>query len=192
MKTFLTLFLFCCTWCCTEKALAQNPEMDAQMKAWTAYMTPGNEHKQMAASAGQWKATTKMWMDPSQPPMTMEARAISEMILGGRYMVSRYSGQMMGMPFEGISTMGFDNATKKYVSSWVDNMGTGLMYMEGKWRDDIKGIEFRGMGVDPATGKEVRMRQVFTIKDDKTQVIEMYDEKNGKETKTMEITLTKL
>jgi hypothetical protein len=31
---------------------------------------------------------------------------------------------------------------KNYVSTWVDNMGTGIMYLEGKWRDDIKGIEF--------------------------------------------------
>lgn len=192
MKTFLTLFLFCSAWCCIEKAFAQNAEMDAQMKAWTAYMTPGNEHKQMANSVGQWKASTKMWMDPKEPPMMMDARATNEMILGGRYLVSHYHGEMMGMPFEGVSTLGYDNATKKYVSSWVDNMGTGMMYMEGKWRDDIKGLEFKGMGVDPSTGKEVKMRQTFIIKDDKTQIMEMYDEKTGKEVKTMEITLTKM
>lgn len=192
MKKILTLFVVFSSWCLTDKAFAQNAEMEAQMKAWTAYMTPGNEHKQMSSGVGEWKAATKMWMDPSQPPMMMDAMVTNEMILGGRYMVSRYKGQMMGMPFEGISTMGYDNATKKYVSSWVDNMGTGMMYMEGKWREDIKGIEFTGNGVDPQTGKEIPMRQLFMIKDDNMQTMEMYENRNGKEMKTMEMTLSKM
>jgi hypothetical protein len=162
------------------------------MKAWTAYMTPGNEHMQLAKAVGDWKGSTKMWMDEGQEPMVMDSRVQCEMALGGRYLTARYTGQMMGMPFEGISTMGYDNAAKKYVSSWVDNMGTGLIYMEGRWRDDVKGIEIKGMAVDPMTGKEMKMRQIMMMKDANTQVIEMYMDMNGKEMKSMEITLTRM
>ena len=88
--------------------------------------------------------------------------------------------------------MGYDNAAKKYVSTWVDNMGTGIMYMEGKWNDNIKGIEFKGVTVDPMTGKDMKTRQVFLIKDDNSQVMEMYMEDKGKEMKTMEIMLTRM
>jgi hypothetical protein len=35
------------------------------------------------------------------------------------------------MPFEGISTLGYDNAKKTFFSTWIDNMGTGMMVMEG-------------------------------------------------------------
>lgn len=192
MKTLTRNLLIVLTLFFSGSAFAQNAEMDAMMKAWTDYMTPGKEHKELGTSVGNWKASLKMWMDPTQAPTEMESRVSNEMILGGRYLVSKYKGEMMGMPFEGISTLGFDNATKKYVSSWIDNMGTGLMYMEGMWNDAVKGIEFKGMGVDPVSGKEVPMRQVFMIKDDKTQVMEMYDSKTGKELKTMEIVLKRM
>jgi hypothetical protein len=190
MKQLNTLFLFCCVFLTTE-LLAQNPT-DEQMKAWQAAMTPGTEHQQMAKGAGEWKAVTKMWMDPAQPPQTMEARAKYEMQMGGRYLVGHWKGEMMGMPFEGMSTTAYDNTAKKYMNSWVDNMSTGMMYMEGKWRDDIKGIEFMGTMVDPMTGKDTKMRQVLMFKDDKTQTMEMYVEDKGKEMKTMEITMTKM
>ncbi len=192
MKNTLRILLFCCVTIVSGQLHAQNTEMDPHMKAWTAYMTPGNEHMQLAKAVGDWKGSTKMWMDEGQEPMVMDSRVQCEMALGGRYLTARYTGQMMGMPFEGISTMGYDNAAKKYVSSWVDNMGTGLMYMEGRWRDDVKGIEIKGMAVDPMTGKEMKVRQIMMMKDANTQVIEMYMDMNGKEMKSMEITLTRM
>jgi len=192
MKNLKTILLLITALLFTGSSYAQNAEMDAAMKAWTDYMTPGKEHQQMGTSAGNWKAATKMWMDPTQPPMEMEARVQSEMILGGRYLVSRYNGMMMNMPFEGTSTLGYDNATKKFVSSWIDNMGTGMMYMEGQWQDKVKGVEYKGMGVDPVTGKEVPMREVYTIKDENTHMMEMYETKNGKERKTMEMVMTRI
>ena len=192
MNKLIPTILCCCALFTTGIVMGQNGDMDAQMKAWTAYMTPGNEHKQMEKSVGDWKVVTKMWMDPSQPPTTTEARAKNEMIMGGRYLMGSYKGEMMGMPFEGYSMTGYDNAAKKYVSTWVDNMGTGIMYLEGKWRDDIKGIEFRGNAVDPMTGKDMKVREVLMFKDDKTQMMEMYMEDKGKEMKTMELTMTKM
>lgn len=55
------------------------------------------------------------------------------MILGGRYQQSMHTGSFNGMPFEGISLVGYDNTKKVFMSSWADNMGTGSMYMEGTW-----------------------------------------------------------
>ncbi len=192
MKKLTTILLLITALIITNSSYAQNAEMDAAMKAWTNYMTPGKEHQQMGTTVGNWKAATKMWMDATQPPMEMEARVQSEMILGGRYLVSRFNGMMMDMPFEGTSTLGYDNATKKYVSSWIDNMGTGMMYMEGQWQDKVKGVEYKGMGVDPVSGKEVPMREVYIIKDENTHVMEMYETKNGKERKTMEMVMTRI
>ncbi len=36
----------------------------------------------------------------------------------------------MGMPFEGMGIDGYDNLAKQYVSTWVDNMGTGIMNID--------------------------------------------------------------
>lgn len=162
------------------------------MKAMTDYMTPGKEQAMLAKSAGDWSANINMWMDPSQPPMTMQAKVRNEMKYGGRYLETRYSGMMMGMPYEGLGTIGYDNAAKKYMTTWIDNMGTGIMYMEGTMNADKRSVEFKGTGVDPMTSKPIKMREVITFKDDNNQKMEMYMMQDGKEMKTMEITLTKM
>lgn len=77
------------------------------------------------------------------------------------------------------------------MSTWVDNMGTGIMYMEGKYDEKSKSINFAGKCVDPTSGKEESVREVFKIVDDKTQFMEMYMTKGGKEFKNMEIKFTK-
>ena len=97
----------------------------------------------------------------------------------------------MGQPFEGYSLVGYDNAKKIFQSSWVDNMGTGIMHMEGKWDPQLKTINFTGTSVDPSTGKEMQVRETFKWIDDNTQLMEMFIQENGKEFKNMEIKFTR-
>jgi hypothetical protein len=161
-------------------------------KAWESYMTPGNMHQWMASTNGKWDAEFTFWMGPDAPPETgAKASVENKSILGGRYQESIYKGEMMGMPFEGKGTTAYDNAKKKFVSTWIDNMGTGLMHMEGTYDSTTKTLTMTGTGVDPVTGNDVQMREVLKTIDDKHQVMEMYDTKGGKEYKSMEIKLTK-
>ncbi len=166
-------------------------QTDAEMKLWKDYMTPGDVHKMIAASDGEWVQDVTFWMDPAAPPTKATAMAKNEMILGGRYQVSKSSGDMMGMPFEGMSLLGYDNSTKKFTSTWIDNFGTGTLTMEGTWDGATKSITFNGKGVDPMTGKEVMMKQIWKFIDNDTQELLMFDNKTGKEVKSMEIKMTR-
>ncbi|WP_027378657.1 DUF1579 domain-containing protein [Chryseobacterium daeguense] len=163
-------------------------------KAWMDFATPGDMHKMLAKSDGNWTGQTTMWMENGGQPMTSTTEAVNKMVLGGRYQMSEHKGNFMGMPFEGISMLGYDNAKKKFVSSWIDNMGTGIMHMEGEWNASKKSIEFKGKMTDPARPeKDCDVREVFTFVDDNHQTMEMYgpDSKTGKEFKTMEIKYTR-
>jgi hypothetical protein len=166
-------------------------QSDAEMKAMMAYATPGEVHKMMAKSVGVWKGDVTMWMQPGAAPMTSVTEGINEMILGGRYLQGKNTGNFMGMPFEGISVIGYDNAKKMFVNSWVDNMGTGMMFLTGKWDEATKSITFKGSMVDPASGKDIAVREVMKFIDDNNQTLEMYGMMNGKEFKNMEIKLTR-
>ncbi len=166
-------------------------EMTAEQKAWMDYMTPGKAHQMLAEGVGSWKVHTKMWMDPSAAPMESDGTSQAEMILGGRYLQSTFSGTMMGMPFEGISITGFDNAKKEFFNTWIDNMGTGLAYATGKYNEAANAIEFKGMMVDPMTGKDSPFREVFKVIDQKKMVMEMYWEMDGKEFLGLELTYTR-
>ena len=109
-------------------------------KNWMAYMTPGEPHKMFAKMDGEWTGDMKMWMSPDAQPITSTGSATFKTIMGGRYQQGIHKGDMMGQPFEGHSTTAYDNAKKVYISSWIDNMGTGLMTMEGTWDEATKTI----------------------------------------------------
>jgi hypothetical protein len=164
------------------------------MKAMMAYGTPGDMQKMMASWNGTWNGDMTMWESEGAAPQKMVGTAVNSMVLGGRYQSSKHTGNMMGMPFEGMSLMGYDNALKKFVSSWVDNWGTGIMMMSGPWDAATKTLTLTGSMPDICRpGKECSMREVFTIIDDNTQHMEMYgpDPKTGKEFKTLEIKMTR-
>jgi hypothetical protein len=164
-------------------------DMDPEMqKAWEEYMTPGWAHEMMASHTGEWKTVSTMWMDPAAPPITMDGIAKSEMILGGRYLKSTHSGVMMGMPFEGMSLEGYDNAKKEFTSIWIDNLGTGTSVSKGTYDKKTNTITYIGNVYDPMSGKDVKIKEIVKITDKDHYMIEMFNEVDGKEFKSMEIT----
>jgi len=166
---------------------AMQAQTEAEEKAWIAYMTPGKEHQLLAAEDGTWTNEMTFWHDAKSEPMKAITTSQAKMIFDGRYQEVNYSGDVMGMPFQGKSIICFDNALKRYTSTWIDNMGTGMMVMYGTPGKDGKSIVFKGDMVNPVDGKTNPCREVYTIVDANTRKMEMYDSRNGKEWKSMEI-----
>ncbi|WP_158563329.1 DUF1579 domain-containing protein [Chitinophaga silvatica] len=161
----------------------------AMMKAWTAYMTPGPEQQKLALLEGDFTCDMTFWDNPDKP-MKNTGNCTNKMIMGGRYLESRYSGNMMGTQFEGLGTLGFDNAIKTFIDTWIDNMGTGITVLEGHMIGaDI--LELKGQVVDPMTGRRRNVRQTLKWVDANHHTLEMFHEMNGKEVKTMQINLTR-
>ena len=172
-----------------EPAPEQPMDSAAMQEAWMAYMTPGEQHEMLADETGKWDCEMKMWMDPNGEPEISQCTADIKMLFGGRYQDGMYKGEVMGGNFEGRSTVAYDNATNEYTSTWIDNMGTGLMVMKGKMDDGANTITFTGEGIDPTTGKTCKMREVYTLVDNNTRKMEMYDSKTGQEMKSLEIVI---
>lgn len=155
---------------------------------WMAYMTPGQEHEDLLSQVGDWTEEITIWTHAGAAPTTSIANVRIEMILGGRYQQSFHSGDVMGMPFEGIGITAFDNASKKYYSSWIDNMSTGLMFSMGTVDPKTKSIIFVGEQPDPITGKTMKIREVMTLKGANEMMMEMYNTPpDGKEFMSMKI-----
>jgi uncharacterized protein DUF1579 len=175
------------------KETTAEPVLDsaAQIKAWADYATPSIAHKMMAEENGTWNCDMTFWMEPNGKPEKATSTAQIKMVLGGRYQESNYSGTMMGQPFEGKSTLAYNNASKEYTTTFIDNMGTGMMVATGKYNESNKSIEFKGDMVNPVNGKKTPYREIYTIVDPKTRKMEMFDVKNGEEYKSMEIVMKK-
>jgi len=162
-------------------------EAAAEMAAWQAYMTPGEEHQKMAQGAGEWNHELTFWIQPGAEPVEATATSTMESVIGGRYVVEKMTGTMMGMPFEGRGTYGYDNAKEQYHMSWIDNMGTGVM--AGWGTPEGNKVTYTGTFVDPATGDDKPFRTVVTEVDPDHMIMEMYvPEPDGSgEFKNMEI-----
>ncbi|MGK9475709.1 DUF1579 domain-containing protein [Melioribacter sp. OK-6-Me] len=146
----------------------------AAMEAWMKYMTPGPMHEMLSSMAGDWKTVMTMKGQGGQE-MKSEGTAKFEMIMGGRYLKSTFHSDMMGMAMEGIGIDAYDNAKKEFISIWIDNMGTGVTVLNGKFDETTKTITYYGTTVDPATGKDSKIKSVTKIIDDDNHKFEMYN-----------------
>jgi hypothetical protein len=113
-------------------------------------------------------------MDPSQPPMTTLGKSSARMILGGRFLQSDYQGEMMGMPFHGVGIDGYDRIQKRFVSVWMDTMGTMIMTLQGELDDSGKVLTMETEYLDPMTRKRTRARTVTTIVSDDEHTFDYY------------------
>lgn len=167
---------------------AQTPE---EMKAWENSMTPGAEHKWMETYAGEWIVETKIWMDPSQPPMVSKGSCTNTMTMGGRYLEYVFKGEFMGMPFDGKGVMGFDNTEKKFKSTWRDSMSTGIMYTVGTFDEKTQTMTSVGTSLDPVSKQEMKTKEITRYISKDKYVMEMFMDWGGQEFKTMELTYTR-
>jgi hypothetical protein len=144
--------------------LTQVSEQD-QAKAMEAYMKAGAvkaEHKALEYFAGRWKVEAKMWTAPGAPPTESVNTNEGRMILGGRYVLLNYKGEMMGQSFEGLQISGYDNLAEVYTTLWIDNTSTSFYILKGTYDAAKKSYTFTGRWADPAGG-ETPVRMVVRI-----------------------------
>jgi hypothetical protein len=178
----------------TAKHKKQQKQMDPQamMEMYKQLGTPGEPHKQLASLAGTWTTQTQSWMEPNKPPMESTGSCEQKVLLDGRFLQQDCTGQLMGQPFTGIGVTGYDNHTKKYVSTWMDSLGTGIFVMEGTGSPDGKTIKLDGSHQDPVEGT-MKHHAVWKIVNANMQTFEMWGKGNAhpQEMKMMEITYTR-
>jgi hypothetical protein len=170
---------------------AQGPSPE-EMAAWEKAMTPGDFHQKLEPTIGTWDVACKHWMEPGAPVSESKGRSTAKWIFGNRFVEQRFTGDMMGMPFEGLGYTGYDNVQGKYVGTWTDSMSTGIMTNTGTVDASGKVFTFKGSTWDPMTGKEIWMRMVTTVDGPDRHRFEMYcNDKAGKEFRCMELTYTR-
>jgi hypothetical protein len=174
-----------------DKKSEKQMDPQAMMEMYQKLATPGEPHKLFATLAGSWTTTTKEWMEPGKPPTESTGTADMKMLLDGRFLYQEFTSQMMGQPFSGIGIDGYDNLRKRYVTTWMDTMGTGFFTMEGTASADGKTITLKGQHDEPGGG-HMTHRAVWKIVDNNTQTFDMYGTHHrGKEMKMLEIAYTR-
>ena len=160
---------------------------------------PGEPHKHMQHLVGTWSYQVKWWMSPESSPSESSGTTVTRSVMDGRYLVSDHTGKMQmagpdgkmaDMEFKGMAVEGYDNAKKKYVASWIDNMGTGIMNLEGNYDPSTKTLTYFAE-YEPMPGVKMKIREVLIHKDNDHHTMEFFEDRGGKEVRTMQIDYTR-
>ena len=176
----------------TEKD--QQAMKDEMMKKWMEVSTPGDNHQKLDDLVGTWETTVSMWPEgPGKPPQVTKGGAEMKWILGGRFIQEEMKGELMGMPYNGLGLMGYDNFNKKYTFVWVDNSSTQMSTSEGTLDPTGKVLTYYGKMDEPITGEHGKtVKYVTRILSKDKNTFEIHDlsmpEPN---TKMMEIVYTR-
>lgn len=114
-------------------------------QAWSQELPkPGPEHEMLAKRVGDWEVSG-----------AGEGKVTNKIMLGGLWLESTFKGNFAGMEFEGRGLDTYDPGKKKFISIWVDSMGTSPMILEGTYDSEKKVMTMEGEGPMPdgSTGK---------------------------------------
>jgi Protein of unknown function (DUF1579) len=182
-------------------ASAAAPSEADMMKQMIEMSKLNENHKLLSSLDGNWNYTIKMWMnpDPNAKPQESKGTATRKSIMSGRYVAMDVTGRMQ-MPgadgkmkdviFKGMGLEGYDNVKKKFVASWVDNMGTGIESSEGTYDPATNSLTYTSE-IEMMPGMKTQIREVVKIADKNHMSLEWYETQGGQEKKTMEIAYTR-
>ena len=152
----------------------------------------GDEHKILRTMAGVFDTKVKIYADQNAVPLESSGVLTRKMILKGNFLQERYEGKISDNAFSGLGFIGYDQAKKKFVVTWMDSMSTRTYIMEGTYDTEKKSITTFGTDFDPTSGKAVKARDVLKIISPTEQVLEMYRQAEGaSEIKIMEFRYTR-
>jgi Protein of unknown function (DUF1579) len=176
-----------------------SPNEAEMMKQMMDLAKLNENHKLLADLAGSWSYSVKMWMEPGKEPTASTGSVTRKPIMNGRYFIADFTGtmkmpgadgKMKDFTFKGTSLEGYDNVKQKFVSSWVDNMGTGIMNSEGTYDPATKTFTYTGE-VEPVPGMKTPIREVIKVTDKNHHTFEWYENRGDQEMKTLEINYTR-
>ena len=174
-------------------------DMQKMMTQMMELAKTNENHKLLASLDGNWDYTIKMWMDPNAQPQESKGTAVRKSILDGRYVAMDVTGKMQmpgpdgkpkDMTFKGHGMEGYDNVKKKFIGTWMDNMGTGIVTSEGDYDAATKTFTYTGE-MEMMPGMKQKFRETLKLTDKDHMIFDWYEDRGGKEAKTMAINYTR-
>jgi hypothetical protein len=173
-----------------EKDAGKKPTQDEMAKIKAA-AEPGDVHKKLAKLEGTWDQKTINEAEGMSSTGTVRYRPI----LGGRFVVAETKAVMKmeapggngngaaaatELPYESFQQIGYDNVTKKHVTTYSSTMCTGIFTAEGTADASGKIITYDGTMKDVFTPQGRPFRVVVNCETDDKTTIELWDSKGGK------------
>ena len=142
---------------------AADPDDKAKLEASMKATKPGEMHKKLEPLAGKWEITTKMYINPTIPPVVFKATAETKWVMDGRFLRTQLTSDFAGTKFESVGLTGYDNLRSTYVGAWIDNSNTGISTRVGRMDEDGKVFTDEWEELNLITKEKTKAREVTRI-----------------------------
>lgn len=157
-----------------------------------------DQHKAMAAWAGDFETTGKMWTEPGADPVAFKSNAKRVASFGGLFVRESYEMKDGPFPHQGEITWGYSPLTRKVQFMHIVSLDPTLRIFEGEWDGKSKKIEVKGTYKMNWEGKDItaHQRNVLEVESADKQTFTVYTRYEGiegavDEIKEVEITYTR-
>ena len=126
---------------------------------------PGPEkgHEWLNQLVGRWHAEVQMFMEPGKRPARSEGLETVR-ALGGFWSIAEYKGTLMGKPFRGMLTLGYNPLNSRYVGTWIGSLESYLWRYEGGLDPTGKIMTLESEGYCPMNpGNLTKVREVIEL-----------------------------
>ncbi|RJP53997.1 MAG: DUF1579 domain-containing protein [Anaerolineaceae bacterium] len=155
--------------------------------------SPDTPHHLLAQLAGNWRGTSKLWLEPGKLADESPVVGTIQLLLEGRFALYLYQGSIEGEPQHGLFTFGYNTTLEQYEASWVDSFhnNTAIMFCTGNATE--KGFFILGSYPDPTGGPDWGWRTEVTLEDTDHLTITAFNiMPDGLEAKATEAKLTRV
>jgi hypothetical protein len=172
-RTFVALVCTFCLMLGIAIGRAQSQDRKQAVGEWEKLTGPTENHKKIAPLAGKWTITARF---PDGKGKWIESPGTSEFrwTMGNRFLIEETKTTMMGQPFEWMGTHGYNNMSREFESAWIDNLGTGIDMMKGRWDEASKMLSYLGDLDDPSSGGKATVKWNIRFDGPDKTITEMY------------------
>ena len=142
--------------------------------------------------SGNWKGTSKLWLEPDTLANESPIVGTIQIILDGRFALFLYQSSIEGEVQHGMFTFGYNTQLNQYEASWVDSFhnNTAVMFCTGNSRDN--GFSVLGSYPDPNGGPDWGWRTEVELRGNELVITAYNIMPEGLEAKATESILIKV
>jgi hypothetical protein len=144
---------------------------------------PPPELKKLAQLVGNWNSTVHVYESPMGPESETSGKSTYGWAFGGMHIEGKHQMKMMGKPFDGRSTWGYDTQKKQYQMVWTDTMMPSAFMYYGTFPTDNTVSLFTTYMIGD---KPVTERVNVTFPDANSYVLSIENDMSGSMQKVME------
>lgn len=139
--------------------------------------TPQPEHELLKRFEGEWRFEKLSAAADGSAPAKLGTGEITAELLGGFFVVCKWSGNVYDTDYAAVQTLGYDIDKKAYTGLWIDNTMSYQWQLDGSLEADSKELVITASGPGPDGGMcKFRERYQFKSTDSITIVAEMLQE----------------